>query len=214
MSGSEWRAASLPAPLNIGTGAEQIARAALGQIMANIKSQVAQLEVIWASRDQDWAVIMKIPYKPTQITLPKNYYLGAQPSLVAGIGERPDLWPAITCRAGVRKATDDRGQEDQYDSYDVELIIEVLTLAGPFNADPVESHTLSDAVDRQYQRLSDAVVASIDKDRTLSGNILPFQRPPTITPSLPFVKKANKGSGAWYVYQGAEMVWSVTALAY
>lgn len=214
MTASEWRSASLPSPLNIGTGAEQIARAALTQIMGNLDAVCDQLEVVWKTRDQDWSTIMKIPYRPTMITRPQNYYLGAQPSLLLGDGARYDKWPAITVRCGQRKPTDDRGQSDHYDSYDVELIVEVMTLAGPYNVDPVEDRNSSDAIDRQYQRLSDAVVACLDLDRSLAGNIMPLQRPAVITPSLPWVKKQKDGRGLWFVYQAAELVWTCTSLAY
>lgn len=213
MSGSAWRAQSLPTPLNLGTGAEQIARAAYAQILTNLDAQCDQLENVWASRDEDWAEITNTAYQRTRITRPSNYYLGAQPSLVAGAGARFDKWPAVTVRCGDRKPSEDRAQSDHFDQYDIQLIVEALAVAGPFRVDPIDDRASSDAIDRQYQRLSDAIIGCVDIDRSFSGNVLPLQRPPAITPSLPFVKKADKGSGQWFVYQGAELLWICTSLA-
>lgn len=214
LSGSAWRAQSLPTPLNLGTGAEQIARAAYAQILTNLDAQCDQLENVWASRDQDWAEITNTAYQRTRITRPTNYFLGAQPSLVAGAGARFDKWPAVTVRCDTRKPSEDREQPDQFDVYDISLIVEVLTAAGPFRVDPVDDRTISDAIDRQYQRLSDAVVASIDVDRTLGGNILPIKRPSSMVPSLPFTKKADKGAGQWTIYQAMEITWICTSMSF
>jgi hypothetical protein len=215
MSATEWRAFSRPA-VNYGSSAEQVARAAAQQINVNLESQCDLQETQWAARDEDWAMLMSIPYKPTRIARVdrQSIYLGAQPSLVAGESARFDKWPAITVRAGTRKATDDREQPDQYDVMDVELIVEVLTYAGPFRQDPLDDRSTSDAVDRQYQRLSDAVVGCVDQDRSLGYNFLSIKRPPTMTPSLPFVKKQTSGTGAFLVYQGMEILYIVQSSLY
>lgn len=216
MSGADWRAGSLLGPLtNTGTGAEQIARAALKQIMDKLDDACEAVENLWYSRDQDWSNVVGTAFVPTKINKPQpsSFYLGAQPSLIVGEPARFDKWPAITVRCGNRKASEDLAQLDQADVWDIELIVEVLTIAGPFLQDPLDDRGTSDAIDRQYQRLSDAVVACIDADRSLGANVLPLQRPATITPSLPFVMKTNKGAGNYLLHQGAELVWIATAMS-
>jgi hypothetical protein len=207
-----WNVIDRPA-INFGSGGEQLARATIQQISANLEAQCQLQETIWAQRDQDWATSMGLAYAPTRITRvqPGSFYTGMQPSLVES---RFDLWPAITVRSGNRTPSDDREQFDQYDTIDVEIIIEVLTFAGPFQNDPVTDRNTSDAVDRQYQRLSDAVIGCIATDKTLAGHVLPIKRPPRMTPSAPFVLKADNGSGAFLVYQGMELRYIVTQLLY
>lgn len=204
MSASEWRSISRPVAA-YGSSGEQIARAALLQIMQNLDEQCALVENLWDSRDQDWAAAMDIPYKQTIIARPQkdSFYLGAQPSLVAGQNARFDKWPAITVRCGTR--TPSSSQIDQADQWDRELIIEVLATAGPFARDPLDDRSTSDQVDRQYQRLSDAVVACIDQDRTLGGNTPPIQNPPEMTPSLPYIIRTKQGAGQYMVNQAMEI---------
>lgn len=197
-----------------GSGAEQVARAAALQIAQNLEDQCHLQEVIWNDRDQDWAAAMEIAYVPTRITrvAKSSIYLGAQPSLVAGIESRFDKWPAVTVRCATRTPSNVLEQADQYDSLDLSLTVEVLAMAGPFVADPLDDHSSSDAIDRQYQRLSDAVIACINLDRGLGGNILPLKLPPIGLPSLPFVRKEDAGSGRWLVFQGIELTWIATSL--
>ena len=194
------------------TGGEQIARAAALQIAQNLDEQCSLQEIIWNNRDQDWAAAIGIAYQPTRIIRPQksSIYLGAQPSLVAGENARFDKWPAVTCRCGARSPSAD--QADQWDNLDLELVIEVLAQAGPFAVDPLDDRSTSDAIDRQYQRLSDAVVACIDLDRSLGTGIPPISLPPRMIPSLPFVKREKAGAGRWLLYQGMELSWTVTGL--
>lgn len=217
MSGSLWRSSSRPG-VNRGTGAEQIARAALGQIVDNLVEQCKLVEEDWIPRDQDWAKIIKIPYKRTVIKPVelRSMYLGAQPSLVASEDARFDKWPAITVRVDERRPSAVEEQPDQYNSMDLQLIVEVLAAVGPHDQDPIDNREISDAIDRQYQRLADAVVACIDLDTTLGNNIFPLKLPPTMTPSLPWIRKVNvDGAGGQFaVFQGMEIVWTVTAMMF
>lgn len=215
MSASEWRSTSQP-PLEYGTGAEQISRAALLQIQGNITAQCALIDNLWLSRDQDFAAARGYPFQPTKTIVPAktSLYLGAQPSLVSGDNANFDRWPAITVRCGSKDPTND--QPDQYDEYRVELVVEVLAKAGPFQQNPLEDRATSDAADRQYQRLSDAVVGCINADRSLGGNVHSIQNAPQMTPSIPWVRTANRdatSSGGWLVFQAQELVWTVTRLS-
>jgi hypothetical protein len=211
VSASQWRKLSQPA-LDYGTGAEQIARAAYVQILQNIASAAASIDNLWTSRDQDFATLTGTPYRRTTINLPdpESFYLGAQPSLVVGPGARFDKWPAITIRADMREPDQASAQPDQWDTMLITLVVEALAAAGPFNVEPVEDRSLSDEIDRQYQRLAEAVVFCVNKDRSLGGNCLPISLPPRITPSSPFVKRLKDGAGPWTLYQGAELVWIVS----
>lgn len=215
MSGALWRQSSRPG-VNHGTGAEQIARAAYAQILKNLAAQCAIVEDEWAPRDQDWATIVGIPYKRTLIKPvdPKSMYLGAQPSLVAGENSRFDKWPAITVRVDQRSPSEVREQPDQYDSYDLQLVIEVLATVGPYQQDPLDNREISDAIDRQYQRLSDAVIACIDVDRSLGNNVLPIKLPPREIPSLPWVRPISQGAGGFAVFQGMELTYTITSLVF
>jgi hypothetical protein len=206
---AQWRSTSQPT-LDYGNGGEQVARAMMVQVVQNLAAQCVLVDNLWSSRDQDFAAVMEIPYRRTVTTVPArtSVYLGAQPSLVVGAGARFDKWPAITVRADVR-SPDGAFQADQWDANNVEVVVEVLAAAGPFKVDPVEDRTLSDAIDRQYQRLCEAVVGCVNVDRSLGGSCLPIQSPPRMVPSLPFVKKLESGAGAWSIYQGAELSWTI-----
>jgi hypothetical protein len=103
-------------------------------------------------------------------------------------------------------------QADQFDILDLELVVEVLAQAGPFSVDPLDDRASSDAVDRQYQRLSDAVVACIDADRSLGSNTWAISLPPRMVASLPFVKREKSGAGKWLIYQAMELTWTATYL--
>lgn len=196
--------------IDVGTGAEMIARAAAAQIDANLERQCEYQELLWKQRDADWATTMRKPSGTTRITrVPtSSIYTGARPSLVES---RFDLWPAITVRCGNRNPSDDREQPDQYDSLDLELIVEVLAMAGPFLG-VVKDRDPDDEIDRQYQRLSDAVQGCISLDKTLNQNILPIKRPPKMTPSLPFAHKLEQGGGEELLFQGMELLYIVTKL--
>lgn len=190
-----------------------MARAAAAQIILNLAEQCTLIDDACVPRDQDWAQIVKRPYRRTRINVPKipdSIYLGAQPSLVEGTNESYDRWPAITVRCNEMKASQDLEQPDQYESFDANLIVEVLATAGLFERNPSEDREMSDQIDAQYQRLSDAVLACLELDTNLSGTIHPFKRPPTMTPSLPFVKKQTSGAGQWSIYQGMQLEWGVT----
>lgn len=216
MSASEWRLGLDSPTIDIGTGAEQIARAAMLQIVQNLEAQCEVQEGLWAQRDRDWARAMGIPFAPTRITRVESdsFFLGAQPSLVAGENSRFDRWPAITVRVANRTPMPDIAQADQYDKMYLQLVVEVLARAGPFQQDPLDDRGTSDQIDRQYQRLADAVLACINLDRSLNASVLPIQRPPAITPSLPWVRKEDKGAGSFLLFQAAELAWIIEKSLY
>lgn len=199
--------------IDIGTGAEQIARSAALQIATNLDAQCSVQEGLWNQRDLDWAMAMGIQYFPTEITrVPKQrVFTGRKPSLVES---RFDLWPAIAVYTDLRRPSMNNEQPDQYDSMDIKLVIEVLAMVGPLAEDPFQGRDAEDAIDRQYQRLSDAVEACVAIDKSLGGTILPIKLPPTMTPSLPFLRKLDKGAGADCIFQGMEIVYFVTKMLY
>ena len=212
--GNPWRVSSRP-QIARGTRSELVAKAAAAQIIENLAAQCALIDDDCVPRDQDWAQIVRRPYRRIKINvpvIPDGIFLGAQPSLVEGTDERFDRWPAITVRCNDLKPTQDLGQPDHYESFDASLIIEVLATAGLFRQNPADDRALSDEIDMQYQRLSDAVLSCIEIDKTLSGTIPYLQRPPIMTPSLPFTKRQSKGAGMWSLYQGMQLEWTVTLL--
>ena len=217
--GNPWRplvsAAGERLPVARGARGEQAARACAAQIIQNLAEQCSLIDDDCAQQDREWADLIRQPFRRTRTnvpTIPASIYLGAQPSLVQGASARFDKWPAITVRCGPLRASSDPEQPDHFDSLDADLIVECLAVAGPFDLDPVEDRVASDEIDRQYQRLSDAVIACVDLDRSLGGNVLTIKRPPTMTPSLPEIMRESKGAGRWLLYQGMELSWGVTLL--
>lgn len=205
-----WRSMSRPA-IGYDDSSELVQRAAALQIIAELPDQISLQQTLWVDRDLDWANATSRPLtnmiiKPVD---PRSVYTGHRLSLQ----DAPqNTFPAITVRCFNSSPTQD--QPDQYDSQDLTLIVEVWVSTGPYD-DPVANQADSDEIDRQLHRLTSAVRGCINADRSIGNTTMGIQRPPTVIPSLPFVRKVDQtNTGQKYLVQAVELTYHTTSLSY
>lgn len=190
---------------------ELVQRAAAIQIIRQLPIQIPLQEALWANRDADWALATGRPLTSTTITPvnPKSVYTGHRLDLQVA---PQDTFPAITSRCFDSVPAPDAEQPDQYDQAELTLVIEVWVSCGPF-IDPVADHDDQDQIDRQLHRLSAAVRASIDFDRSLGSVVMPIRLPARTRASLPFVTKATERNiDRSFLVQAMELTYTASAL--
>jgi hypothetical protein len=178
-----------------------------------LEQECQRQEEFWAQRMAELRTLMPVGHLPTpQITRvdPKNVYTGARPSLLQAPIE---FWPNITIRAGALRPS--RVQPDNYSTFDCDLYVEVMTLAGPIDKEHLHLQEGIDCegdVNLQTHLLSNAVYMAIVQDPTFGGAIEPIQNPPAITPSFPAAVAGTDQErvGDYWLYQGRQLRYTVT----
>lgn len=198
--------------LGHGDRCEEIQRAAAAQIIRELPAQIARQQAEWDQRDKDFAKLLEKQFHRVVIQpVPaKRVFTGMKPSLVES---RWDLWPALAVYAGESDPSADREQPDQYSSYDVKLVIEVMARIGPFPVDS-KDRDYEDEIDRVHHRLASAVQSSISADETLGGVCSYIKRPPKTTSGLPFARRETEGTGGELIFQGRQLTYTMTTLSW
>jgi hypothetical protein len=189
------------------------------QIESNLEAECERQEAFWRNRILDLRRLSpdsRFSVPQIQRVDSKNLYMGARPSLLQAPIE---FWPSVTVRCGDLRPARDGAQPDQYDTFDCDLYVEVMTYAGPVDRDHLhlqEGINSEGDVNMQVHLLSSAVQMCIRKDPTFGGAIMPIQNPPIIVPSFPTALPGNDQErvGDYYHYQGRQLTYVVTRNSY
>jgi hypothetical protein len=204
-------------PFGLGYELELIQRAAKAQIIQYLPELTEKLQSIWEYRDKEYEEFAN--ESKTKIFIPKvekeNIRSGIECFSI--LESPPERWPSVLIYA--RDAAPYVVQEDQFDTSSATLNIEVMCLKGPVSTEKVhniEGLEAMQVLDSELQRLSDAVYLCIQKDKTLSGTVGQFEKPPKVTTSLPQALKSEitKATGETYILQGKQFEWSVQKITY
>ena len=201
---------------NIGLGfeTEQVERAVVEQIFANIPQIASGVQALWDQRDADYREMTGVAIPRITIpTVPRsNYFTGEQPSL---IDAEPSLWPSITAYIKTGEAAPANYQPDQYDVLYESLFIVVLC-KGPRT---VAEHDLHEAkgyavrteLASTIDRLVDAVHVCIKIAPALGGVLFgPIEKPPTFIKSASWSRKISKGeTGEYMILQGKQLKYMI-----
>lgn len=200
-------------PFGLGYESELIEKACKAQIVKYLAEITGRLQDIWDKRDREFIEETKIG-SYSKITIPhvkpENIHSGIE---VESLINAPlDRWPTILVYA--RNSTPYSVQEDQFDTVNIPLIIEVLCTDGPVKESEIRAKKgleLMENLNSKLQRLSDAVYLCIKKDPSLSGTIGEIEKPSKVTTSLPWARKENKDSatGESFFFQGKQFDFSV-----
>jgi hypothetical protein len=199
-------------PFGIGFECELIQRAAKAQIIKFLPEIQENIQEIWDRRDQEFCEKFNLSYKKIQVpkVLTENIYAGlSDMSLIEAPLTR---WPSVLSYA--RSGNSYQYQEDQFDTTSIILCIEILCIEGPVKTEEVHNKEGLEAMqvlDSKLQRLSDAVFMCIQKDKTLSGSIGQFEKPPKVTTSSPMSRKESTDASGEIscILQGKQFEFSV-----
>jgi exopolysaccharide biosynthesis predicted pyruvyltransferase EpsI len=194
-------------PFGVGFECELIQRAAKAQIITFLPDIQETLQEIWNNRDKEFCEKLGLSYKKLNIpTVPKeNIYAGIEDiSLIEAPLER---WPNILIYA--RNGSSYQFQEDQFDTTSINLCIDIMCSEGPIKYEEIhnkEGLEAMELLDSKLQRLSDSVYMCIQKDKTLSGSVGQFEKPPKVVTSLPWPRKepSNSTGEIAYIFQGKQ----------
>lgn len=204
-------------PFGIGFELELIQRAAKAQIITYLPELTLQLQDIWAHRDKEYEEFLgesKIP-----IFIPKvekqNIISGVESFSI--LESSPEMWPSIFIYT--QDGIPSMWQADHWDDSSVTTNIEVMCLEGPVKTENIhnkEGFEVMQTLDSKLQRLSDAVYMCIQKDKTLSGTVGQFEKPPKTKTSLPAQLKENikNTTGESYIYQGKQFSFVSQKISY
>jgi hypothetical protein len=203
-------------PFGLGFECELIQRAAKAQIITYLPDLLEQLQEIWDQRDREFSEKLGLAYK--KLSIPKikkeNIYAGVEN---ISLLEAPlSRWPAVLVYA--RNGNAYQVQEDQFGMESISFCVEVLCNEGPVKEENIhdkEGIEAMEILDSKIQRLSDAVYLCIQQDTTLCGSIGQIEKPPKITTSLPWSRKAeNTATGESYIFQGKQLEFAVQKITY
>lgn len=197
-------------PFGVGFECELIQRAAKAQIITFLPEIQERLQDIWDNRDKEFCEKFSLSYKKLIIPRPLNIYSGVE---IISLIEAPiSVWPLILVYA--RNGNAYQYQEDQFDTSSITLCIEISCSEGPVKTEEVHNQEGIEAMqllDSKLQRLSDAVYMCIQKDKTLSGSVGQFEKPPKVTTALPWPRKESTDATGEisYIFQGKQFEFSV-----
>jgi hypothetical protein len=198
-------------PFGVGFECELIQRAAKAQIIKFLPDIQENIQEIWDRRDQEFCEKFNLSYKKLKVprVSTENIYSGIENiSLIEAPLER---WPNILIYA--RNGNSYQYQEDQFDTSSITLCIEVLCSEGPIKAEELhnkEGLEAMESLDSKLHRLSDSIYMCIQKDKTLSGSIGQFEKPPKVTTSLPWSRKESTDATGeiYFIFQGKQFEFS------
>jgi hypothetical protein len=194
-----------------GTGMEQIARAMLLQLVANLPTAITTEANDWTQRDVDLEAVLQqgitLPITVEQIAT-NRMYLGHRPSLI----EAPvDFYPNLAVMVDGSAAGPDLGLDQVFSMRDT-AFIEVMVKAGPYDQDD-HSGVGEDLVNRRIQRTVNAVVNVFDTGpRTLGGLVQEIPDPASVRISDVFVRRDEKSRGPRWFWQGARIDYAVSKI--
>lgn len=195
-------------PFGLGFECELVERATKAQIIKFLPEVIEKLQEIWDRRDEEFSEYMELSYKKIQIpdVQIENIRVGIENmSLI----EAPlEIWPSILIYA--RNGNAYQVQEDQFDTSNINLCIEILCKEGPIKTELVhkkEGLEVMQLLNSQMQRLTDGIMMCLNKDRTLSGSVGQIEKPPKVITSLPWARKEQGESvtGESYILQGKQL---------
>lgn len=194
-------------PFGLGFECELIQRAAKAQIITYLPELTKQFQEIWSHRDKEYEEFLNESKLP--IVIPKvekqNIISGVEAFSI--LESSPEMWPSIFIYT--QDGVPNMWQADQFDDSSITTNIEVMCLEGPVQTKNIhnkEGFEAMQILDSKLQRLSDAVYMCIQKDKTLSGTVGQWERPPKTKTSLPAQLKENikNTTGESYIYQGKQ----------
>lgn len=194
-------------PFGLGFECELIQRAAKAQIITYLPELTEQSQEIWRHRDKEYEEFLNETKLP--IIIPKvemqNIISGVESFSI--LESSPEMWPSVFIYT--QDATPSIWQADHFDDSSITTNIEVMCLEGPVKTENIhnrEGFEAMQVLDSKLQRLSDAVYMCIQKDKTLSGTVGQFEKPPKTKTSLPAELKENIKNtiGESYIYQGKQ----------
>jgi hypothetical protein len=179
-------------------GLEQIQRAMLLQLIANVNRAIGQVEAWMAAEDEALAATQGLPYVPTLIEriAPQNFVEGHRPSLIsAPIGNYPNV--AVWAVRG--SPTPESETFDQLSSHSVLVYVEIM----------VKSETSEEEVNRRIQRTAEAVNIAVSLDHTLGGVVYGFDGDALLELADVFTRKEQTAYGPEWFWQGARLEYAV-----
>lgn len=126
---------------------------------------------------------------------------------------RADIEAFPNCSVMAYQVSPSGEQFDQFDNVDLVLFAETMVIAGPVTAgQEVAWETI---VHRRIQRTTEAVNASILRDRTLMGTVTPIQSIPRggVNNSSE-LKPKEGGKGPKYLWQGSRLQYAIQRQAH
>lgn len=203
-------------PFGLGFECELIQRAAKAQIIKFLPGITEQLQDVWDNRDKEFSETIGMAYKRIIIPKVEENNIRAGIEVMSLIDAPLEVWPTILVYA--RNSSSYQIQEDQFDTSSISLNIELLCNEGPIKEEVIhgrEGLELMEILDSKLQRLSDVISLCINKDRTLSGSVGQFEKPPKVTTSLPWSRKEKStATGESYIFQGKQFDYTVQKISF
>ena len=132
---------------------------------------------------------------------PERMYLGHVPSLITA---DINLYPNISVMPFISRPGGDQSI-DLYHGNVATVFIEILAKAGPYPANDESPAVGEDLVNRRTQRITDAVVAVLNRNPTLNGLVARIPTPPSVEISDVFGKHQERDRGPRYWWQGSRI---------
>jgi hypothetical protein len=189
--------------LSHGLALEAMQRMAIRILHAELDAELVMVAAEKAQEDADFYTEMGL--EPQEITLEPvaKFHAGHRPSLI----EAPlEDYPNVSTMA--YNAVARAGSDDTAVWYDTRLAVEVMvkaiggTLEERFSR---ENQAAEELVNVRIQRTADAAHRVMLRHRTLDGLVTQLGDTPTVNVGDVFERRANKGVGSRWLWQGARL---------
>ncbi len=200
------------APFGLGYECELIQRAAKAQIITYLPEITERQQNLWDLRDKEFVEKIGGSYKKLNIPKVEKENIRSGIEVMSLIEAPLERWPSILIYA--RNSSAYQYQEDQFDTVNISLYIEVLCNEGPIKTEEIHNKEGLEGMqllDSKIQRLSDAIYLCVKKDPSLSGTIGEIEKPPKVTTSLPWARKeeGKTNIGESFIFQGKQFDFTV-----
>lgn len=190
-----------------GTGLEELQRAMLVHLHANVDGILDELNEKWKPLDEELSETLELEHVDSPCEHIAVFSDGHRPSFI----EAPiDNYPNVSVMA--YRAEPAPEQWDQGDTFSDTVYVELLVKSPTFSEEEQDSKTDAESiVNRRVQRTADAVQRAVADDPTLGGSSYTLQAPPTVDITDVFVRRESvKTGGDKWLWQAARLEWKST----